>query len=183
MLEAQTATQGDSVGDWLVGHAIDGVDQNISTYDCQVKVGTHIDRAVSVRTGDNLKFIVALSSAETASLPIGAHVISVIVSRTSTGYHQQTNGILTIATATPIPQTEVERITAEIADAKAMRVKVMMGEAVTEVWREGRRVVKPLPTLNELNAYIRVLETELAEATRVAEGKPKRRAIGIAWRN
>ena len=64
-----------------------------------------------------------------------------------------------------------------------MRVKVMMGEAVTEVWREGRRVVKPLPTLNELNAYIRVLETELAEATRVAEGKPKRRAIGIAWRN
>ena len=83
----------------------------------------------------------------------------------------------------PTPQTEVERITAEIAEAKAMRTKVMKGEAVSEVWREGRRVVKPLPKLSDLNAMIVTLERELAEATAAAAGTSKRRPIGLAYRN
>lgn len=78
------------------------------------------------------------------------------------------------------PVTELERM---ISEAKAQRHAAALGNAVVDVWRDGRRIRKQVATIEELNAYIRVLEIELAEATRVAEGKPKRRAIGIAWRN
>lgn len=115
----------------------------------------------------------------------GQRAIWTIAATTNQGRtFEEAFGVDIVDTVTgPTPQTEVERITAEIAAAKAMRVKVMNGEAVEEVWREGRRVRKPLPKLSELNALITTLERELAEATAVAAGTSKRRPIGLAYRN
>lgn len=80
-------------------------------------------------------------------------------------------------------QTEVERITAELVSVKAMRSKVAAGEAIEELWRDGRRVRKVLPSLSELTAHIAVLERELAEALAAEAGSNKRRPIRLAWRN
>ena len=83
----------------------------------------------------------------------------------------------------PVEQTEVARISAEIAVAKATRAKVMAGEAIEDFWRDGRRVRRKVPSLKELNDLIMTLERELSEASLVAAGLNKRRPIGLAWRN
>ncbi len=79
-------------------------------------------------------------------------------------------------------ETEVERITREIAELKATRTKLMNGELVSELWRDGRRVTKPVPKLQELNDQLVVLQRELAEATASATGSTRRRtAIGVYY--
>lgn len=82
-------------------------------------------------------------------------------------------------------ETEVQRLTREIAEAKAQRALVATGKAVVDVWRDGRRIRKAIPTLAELDAYIRDLESELYSA-QLAAGMtvtPRRRAIDLAWGN
>jgi hypothetical protein len=82
-------------------------------------------------------------------------------------------------------ETEVERLTREIAEAKAQRALVATGQAVIDVWRDGRRIRKMIPTLEQLEAYIRQLQGELYEA-QIAAGvavTPRRRAIDLAWSN
>lgn len=82
-------------------------------------------------------------------------------------------------------ETEVERLTREIAEAKAQRALVATGQAVVDVWRDGRRIRKMIPTLRELESYIRDLEAELYSA-QLAAGMtvtPRRRAIDLAWGN
>lgn len=80
-------------------------------------------------------------------------------------------------------ETEVERLTREIAEAKAQRAKVGRGDAVEEVWRDGRRIVRQLPTLDELQMLIQQLEGELyaAQAAAGIETAPRRTAIGVCY--
>lgn len=82
-------------------------------------------------------------------------------------------------------ETEVDRLTRQIAEAKAQRHKVAKGEAVVEVGRDGRRMVRKFASMGELEAYIRALESELAAMQIEAGETPtrRRRAIGLAWRN
>ena len=82
-------------------------------------------------------------------------------------------------------ETEVERLTREIAEAKAQRAKVGRGDAVEEVWRDGRRIVRQLPSLPQLDALIRQLESELYAAQLAAgmDVRPRRRAIELGWLN
>jgi len=184
MLEAQTATQGDSVGDWLVGHAIDGVDQNISTYTCQVKVESYVDRAVSVRTGDNLKFVVSLTSAETAAMPVGQHIISVIVANAGSGYHQQVNGILTIQDSTPEPATELDRLTA-LKEALQDAALTAVGGSVVEVWngRYGNKMKYQPMKYAEIRAELVEVDRLIAAEQAVAAGGSRRGAAGLFWKH
>lgn len=79
--------------------------------------------------------------------------------------------------------TDSERITEELTAARALRAKIVSGEAILELWRDGRRVRKQMPTLSELNDHIMRLERDLAQANAVAAGGSRRRAIGLAYRN
>jgi hypothetical protein len=88
-------------------------------------------------------------------------------------------------TYVPPAETEIERLTREIVEAKSQRALVATGQAVIDVWRDGRRIRKMIPTLKELEAYIRQLEGELYTA-QLAAGvtvTPRRAAIDLAWRN
>lgn len=82
-------------------------------------------------------------------------------------------------------ETDIARLTRQIAEAKAQRQNIALGEAVVEVMRDGRRVVRKLATMAELENYIRVLESELAAAQVDAGVTPtrQRRAISIGYRN
>jgi hypothetical protein len=88
-------------------------------------------------------------------------------------------------TFVPPAETEVERLTREIAEAKAQRALVATGQAVIDVWRDGRRIRKMIPTLAELEAHIRQLEGELYTAQLAAgiDARPRRSAIDLAWGN
>jgi hypothetical protein len=82
-------------------------------------------------------------------------------------------------------ETDVERLTREIAEAKSQRALVATGQAVIDVWRDGRRIRKMIPTIEQLEAYIRQLQSELVEA-QVAAGitvTPRRTAISLGWTN
>lgn len=82
-------------------------------------------------------------------------------------------------------ETEIDRLIREISELKAQRINVASGNAVIDVWREGRRIRKRVSTIDELNSLIRVLEGELVSA-QVAAGvatTSRRRAITIGYRN
>lgn len=84
----------------------------------------------------------------------------------------------------PIAETDVDRLTREIAECKAQRIKVATGGGVVMLWRDGRRVTYQIADIEQLNALIRVLEGELATAQAVAgivSAAPRRRAIGLLW--
>jgi hypothetical protein len=79
----------------------------------------------------------------------------------------------------PAPETEVERLTREISEAKAQRALVAQGKAVIDAWKDGRRIRRLVPTLAELEDHIRQLEGELYQA-QVDAGeavRPRRTAI------
>lgn len=84
-----------------------------------------------------------------------------------------------------VAETEAERITREIVEAVAMRQTVALGQAVTELSRDGRRITKAVPTLAQIEAHIRNLRSELTAAQIDAGTTPtrRRRAIGLGWRN
>lgn len=82
-------------------------------------------------------------------------------------------------------ETTIERLTRQISEAEAQRHSVALGEAVVEVWRDGRRVTRKVSTIAELEAHIRALRAELVTAQTEAGVTPtrRRRAIGLGWRN
>lgn len=80
-------------------------------------------------------------------------------------------------------ETDVERITREITEIKAQRHKVMTGDGVIEVQRDGRRVKKFVASLREFEQMIATLDRELAEATAIAAGSPRRRPVRLGWAN
>lgn len=70
-----------------------------------------------------------------------------------------------------------------LAEAKAQRHVVALGNAVVEVWRNGRRVQVEVTSIEKLQDYIMALEREIDEQTMADAGKNKRRAITLAWPN
>ena len=87
------------------------------------------------------------------------------------------------STSQSASETDIERLTREIAEAKAQRALVAQGKAVIEAWRDGRRIRRAMPTLEGLEAYIRQLRGELLEAQVAAgvEVTPRRSAIGTGY--
>lgn len=74
-------------------------------------------------------------------------------------------------------------IEADIADARAARAALVKGERVTEVWRDGRRLTFAGITMPQVNDLLDTLNRELGAAQAEAEGRPRRRAIGLSWKN
>lgn len=84
-------------------------------------------------------------------------------------------------------ETEVQRLTREIAEAKAQRALVAQGKGVIDAWRDGRRIRRMMPTLADLERHIRQLESELYAAQVAAGETPTSRrrasAIELGWSN
>lgn len=74
-------------------------------------------------------------------------------------------------------------IQTRLTEAETALHNLATGASVVEVWRDGRRVKYTASKMSELQAYVDWLRAELESATMVAAGKPRRRAIGIAWKN
>ena len=68
-----------------------------------------------------------------------------------------------------------------LGEAESARHALAMGEALVEVWRDGRRVTYSKASLNDLQSYIDWLNAEIARVTAQASGKPRRRALGFRW--
>jgi hypothetical protein len=195
MTDSLSIYKGDTAGPWNVGVPLD--DGTLATitapWTCKIKVaGTAIDRAVADRTVDNKRFIAALTPAETDTLEVGQYVVAIEVENTTTipPMRREQHIILTVAkhvvgsTDMPTPDGTIERLTTEIAEAKAQRRLVALGKAAVDVWRDGRRVRTPVQSLDQLNAYIRTLEGELLEAQKeagIAMTTSRRSAIGTYY--
>lgn len=196
MTETASIYKGDTGGPWNVGHRLD--DGTLATltvaYTCTIKVaGAAIERAVTVKNVDSTRFIAALEPTETATLDVGTHVVAIEVVNNSLTppLRIETHIILTVeeqivgSDHVPTTETEIERLTREITELKAQRINVASGNAVIDVWREGRRIRKHISTIEELNSLIRLLEAELVSA-QVAAGvttTSRRRAITLGYRN
>lgn len=74
-------------------------------------------------------------------------------------------------------------IETRIAEAEAALHALATGQRVVEVWRDGKRMIFSQATIGQLRTYLADLKLELASLTAVADGKPRRRAIGLAFRN
>lgn len=81
-------------------------------------------------------------------------------------------------------ETDVERLTREIMELKEQRQNVALGNAVIDVWRDGRRVRKHISTMAELNELMWILQADLAAAqltAGIAVETPRRTAIGTCY--
>jgi hypothetical protein len=197
MTDTLSIYKGDTAGPWNVG--VTGDDGALVTitppWTCKIKVaGTAIDRAVSDRTVDNKRFIAALTPAETDTLEVGLYVVAVEIENTTTTppMRREHHIVLTVEKhvvgTTDVPaasETEIERLTREISELKTQRINVASGNAVIDVWREGRRIRKHVSTIDELNSLIRLLEGELVSAQVAAGVTPttRRRPIALVWNN
>lgn len=65
----------------------------------------------------------------------------------------------------------------------AARTKLVAGERIDEVWRDGRRLTFGKVTLEQLRAQLAELERELAGAQAVESGRPRRRPINLVYGN
>lgn len=115
----------------------------------------------------------------------GQRAIFSIVATTSAGRTLDTALAVDVVdnALTPAEPSDVERITAELAAARALRSKIVSGDAITELWRDGRRVRKQVPSLEEITNHIVRLERDLSQANSVADGGTRRRAISLAYGN
>ncbi len=77
----------------------------------------------------------------------------------------------------------VANIEADLVVLRAARTKLASGEMVREVARDGRKLVKGIPTLTELTLLIERRERDLEAAQAVADGYSRRRAIPLGWGN
>lgn len=66
-------------------------------------------------------------------------------------------------------------------EAVVARHKLATGEAVAEIWRDGRRLTFRPTDLSKLNEYIATLDREIAEATAIADGRPRRGPLSVGW--
>lgn len=145
---------------------------------------TWIDRAGTTSPSDGV--LANVSSVWLSGGNHGGRVIYTIRAQTDGGKFLELDAyavdvVDTVLGATA--ETDVERLTREIVELKAQRQNVALGNAVIDVWRDGRRVRKHISTMAELNTLISVLERELAEATAIAGGHSRRRPISLAWSN
>lgn len=73
------------------------------------------------------------------------------------------------------------QITTWLTEAETARHQLATGQLITEVWRDGRRIIYAGMTLAALESYIATLRTDLAAATAAEAGRPRRTAIGIVY--
>lgn len=77
------------------------------------------------------------------------------------------------------------QLTAWLQEAENARHELAMGQAVAEIWRDGRRMTYNKANSGDLNDYIAFLRSEIARQEDEASGtvRRNRRAIGIRYSN
>lgn len=176
----------------VFGETLDPSEKKDFTFDWTPKLGS----GETIETQD-ITFIDtagATCPAESVSTPYssvwltggndGGRVIFVIRIHTSGGRDLEQALAVDVVDALSIPAaTPVSELIAMLAAARAQRHLVATGEAVVEVMRNGRKVTRKVASMAEMQAYILTLEREIAQAQSDADGRPRRRAIGLMWRN
>lgn len=74
-------------------------------------------------------------------------------------------------------------IQTDLAAFRAARAALIKGERLEDVWRDGRRMRFSRLDLTDMNRAIADLERELEAALAGEAGQPRRRPIGLAWKN
>lgn len=77
----------------------------------------------------------------------------------------------------------VAQVQADLDALYAARLKLVAGERVEEVRRDGRQLMFGKVTLDQLQSLIAVLERELEQAQAVEDGRARRRPIGVVYSN
>ena len=195
MTETASIYKGDTGGPWNVGHRLDDGSLTPLTvaYTCKIRVaGAAIERAVTDKTADNLRFIAALTPTETNDLAAGQYVVAVEVENAALTppLRAEKHIILTVnehivgSTFVPDLGDRTAELREELRQVRAARLSYFTGGVVqkarggryaTEMWYAAPK------SLAEYDAMIATLEREIAIAEAVAAGKPKRGAIGLYW--
>jgi len=79
--------------------------------------------------------------------------------------------------------TDAENLRADLAVVDASMRKLMAGEFVKEVSRDGRRIVRENPSFAQLTAHREWLVAAIGAAEAAETGLRRRRAITLAYRN
>jgi hypothetical protein len=77
----------------------------------------------------------------------------------------------------------VAQVQADLDALYAARLKLVAGERVEEVRRDGRSLTFGKVTLDQIQALVAVLERELEQAQAVENGQARRRPIGVVYGN
>lgn len=195
MTDTQSIYKGDTAGPWNVGVTRDdGSLETISApWTCKIRVGgTAIDRAVSDRTADNLRFIAALTPAETLALSEQQYVVAIEIENPTTTppVRREHHIILTVEKhvvgSSNLPDVAAMQLDMlredrqQIWDAIAAKAR---GDLIKEVWRDGRRLVNFDMSLADMRAVLDMFDAEIARREEVAgiSERPRRRAIGLLW--
>jgi hypothetical protein len=193
MTDTLSIYRGDTAGPWNVGvTGDDGALVNISApWTCKIKVaGTAIDRAVGDRTVDNLRFIAALTPAETDTLEIGVYVVAIEIENTTTTppLRREHHIVLTVtrhvvgSSDMPEPPSEIDRLTA-LKEALEDALLTASSGSPVEVWngRYGNKVKYQTMSYDQIEAALSRVKRDLAAEQRVAAGGARRAPVGVFW--
>lgn len=83
----------------------------------------------------------------------------------------------------PVGETDLARYTRYLSEAEEALHKLATGTQIVDLWHDGRRRRYAQQNIADLVNYTDLLRRQIATATAASEGRPRRRAIGLAWRN
>lgn len=87
------------------------------------------------------------------------------------------------STWSPPAETGIERLTRYLSEAEAALHQLATGTQIVDLWHDGRRRRYAQQDVVSLQSYVDWLNRQLEAAIATENGRPRRRAIGIAWRN
>ena len=90
--------------------------------------------------------------------------------------------IVDTVTGETVP-TDLENLEADLVAVNDAIRKMMAGESVKEVWRDGRRIVRNSPSYRDLLNQRDYLKREIEAATAVLNGRSRRTPTAIVWAN
>ena len=194
MTETASIYKGDTGGPWNVGHRLD--DGNLAplapAYTCKIRVaGSAIERAITDKTGDNLRFIAALTPAETLALAAGQYVVAIEIENAALTppLRVETHIILTVAehivgsTYVPDLGDRTAELREELAAVRAAQHSLYTGGIVQKV-RGGRYATEmwyATATPADYDRMITKLEREIAGLEAAANGTPRRGHTALYW--
>lgn len=118
---------------------------------------------------------------------VGSRIVYVILATTSGGRQiDEGFGVDVVdksAAATVSATRTAAEVAAELAEYRTARTTLVKGERVKDVYRDGRRMAFSEMTLESIEKAIASLTQEYSQAASAEAGRPRRRAIGLAYRN
>lgn len=79
--------------------------------------------------------------------------------------------------------TDLENLQADLVAVETAMRKLVAGESVKEVWRDGRRIVRNSATYSDLLRHRDLLRREIEGAQAVLNGRSRRTPTALIWNN